>query len=472
MTTTPLTEIEKKVLEIIKPKPSEYKLLENVYEKIREHLETGFKKIGVDVEVTLQGSVAHDTWLSGDLDLDVFILFPENISIEEIRGKYFKVLVELAEKLGKVELRYAEHPYVHLVINGVKADLVPAYRVDSADKAKTAVDRTPFHTQYVNSRLTPELRDHVRLLKKFMKSIGVYGAEIKVKGFSGYAVELLVITYKGFRNVLEKASKWKPPVYVNTLEDENEFKRIIKILRKRYPDSLIYMPDPVDPLRNTTASVSRKSMALFNIASNCYLANPSPEFFATQKPSVDLSRLVEYLENRCVVLVKLPIPEPLPPDVLWGELYRIADRAVKVLANHEFYVIDYSVWSDEKEQAIIALEIDFCTKNSPRLYKGPEFWYWNRVQDFIMKHIERGSYGPWISSDGSLLALGKRKYSDVVSLLIDRSWEYVIAPHFRNTRPTVRILDKEYLESASGDLREWLEGFIIKRPFWMEKCIG
>jgi tRNA adenylyltransferase (EC 2.7.7.25) len=54
----------------------------------------------------------------------------------------------------------------------------------------------------VISNLHREQKDEVRLLKKFMKGIGVYGAEIKVKGFSGYVAELLVYFYDSFRNVL------------------------------------------------------------------------------------------------------------------------------------------------------------------------------------------------------------------------------------------------------------------------------
>jgi tRNA nucleotidyltransferase (CCA-adding enzyme) len=43
----------------------------------------------------------------------------------------------------------------------------------------------------------------VRLLKKFMKGTGVYGAEIKIGGFSGYLCELLILKYRSFAQTIE-----------------------------------------------------------------------------------------------------------------------------------------------------------------------------------------------------------------------------------------------------------------------------
>jgi tRNA nucleotidyltransferase (CCA-adding enzyme) len=63
----------------------------------------------------------------------------------------------------------------------------------------SATDRTPF-IHYVKKRLGKTLQDDVRLLKKFMQGIKVYGAEIKTGGFSGYLCELLILHYGSFAN--------------------------------------------------------------------------------------------------------------------------------------------------------------------------------------------------------------------------------------------------------------------------------
>ena len=76
------------------------------------------------------------------------------------------------------EEKYAEHAYVHARVNGFDVDLVPCYLVEDASKLKSAVDRTPFHTKYVASKIVG-LEGDVLLLKQFLKGIGVYGSELK-----------------------------------------------------------------------------------------------------------------------------------------------------------------------------------------------------------------------------------------------------------------------------------------------------
>ena len=157
--------IEQKVLEKIKPKPEEYREVEKVFSIIKEAIESVLKKHKIEAEITLQGSIAHDTWLSGDHDLDIFVLFPKNWEIDELKTKGFNLLLEAAKNIGNYEIKYAEHPYVRVRINNFQADLVPAYKLDHPSEIKTAVDRTPFHTKYLNSKLNDYLRDQVRLLK-------------------------------------------------------------------------------------------------------------------------------------------------------------------------------------------------------------------------------------------------------------------------------------------------------------------
>ena len=470
---TELSDLELSVLEQIRPKPEEYRLINEVYSYVKDVIESHFRRIGVEVEASLQGSVAHDTWLSGDRDIDVFILFPKDTPIEKLKGEYFREIVEISKKLGSVELRYAEHPYVKVYVKGVDVELVPAYKLDSPKEIRTAVDRTPFHTKFVNSKLTSELRDHVRLLKQFMKTIGVYGAEVKVRGFSGYVAELLVIVYGGFRKVLEATSKWRPPVYINSLGvSDREFRSVVNKLRKKYPDSIIYLPDPVDWERNTAANVSRESLSKFVVAAQCYLNKPSTVFFEKKTRNVSYEELLSMLDNRCLLVVELDITEKLPPDVLWGELRRVADRAFKVLRNHDFHAIDYSIWSDEETIAYIVFELEVCVKNYPKLYVGPAFWKKERVIDYIGKHLLRDSIGPWISKDGELLALGKRKYIDAKDVLVDRAWEYLVAPHFRGVKPRVYYV-KEVLKELFGKngVRDWIVTAILKREPWIESCI-
>lgn len=464
-----LSRLELEVLEKIKPKPEEYDLVWSTYSRIASTIDSVLREAGIEAEVSIQGSIAHDTWLSGDRDLDVFVLFPENWRKEDLEEKALPLLVEVARRLGEYELMYAEHPYVRVRIGSVEADVVPGIKLRDPSKIKTAVDRTPFHTLYVNSVLTREQRDHVRLLKKFMKAINVYGAEVKTRGFSGYAVELLIAVYGSFRRVLEAASKWKPPVFVDTLGGRltSELK---KHLLSKYPDSCIYMPDPVDPGRNVTANVSLKSLFTFVLASKCYLKNPDPVFFE-EPPEPALSELLEASTGRCIVFLFYKLRDKLPPDVIWGEAQRVSTRLARFLEVHNISVIDYSAWTDERELAVVAVEVESCKLPAYKYYKGPCIAHEEeRVEKFIAKHAKHG-FGPWITSTGCLDALDRRGFTSVAELVNNRWEEFTVAPHLRSIKPVVEeASQKVYEEVLARGGGKWLREFIFKIPHWMAKC--
>lgn len=466
-----LSELEQRVLLKIKPRPEEYSLLLSTYDKIASVLRKTLSTHGIEADITLQGSIAHDTWLSGDRDLDIFVLFPSDWSREDLEKKGFSLILEASKELGYYELRYAEHPYVRVKLGGVEADIVPGLKLLDPSSAKTAVDRTPFHTRYVNSVLNSELRDHVRLLKKFMKTIGVYGAEVKTRGFSGYAVELLVIAHNGFRNVLEAASKWKPPVFINTL-GEKLTKDLMRELRSKYPDSCVYMPDPVDPLRNVTASVNLRSLSSFIIASRCYLKNPDSVFFEDNS-LVDSSRIIESIRDRCIIFITYKLREDLPPDVIWGEAFRVSSTLAKILDLLDLRVIDYSAWTNERNTAVIGVELDECYLNKFKHYRGPCIAHEEeRLVNFMRKHLGKG-YGPWVTHNGCLDSLDRRTTTDVVELLRSRWLEFTVSPHFKLVKPSVEIASVDVVEwLISSGAGKWLRDFVLKTPVWMEKCIS
>ncbi len=456
-----LGEVELRVLEKIRPRREEYVYVEERYRRIRRVIEEVLREKGVEGEVSLEGSFAKDTWLSGEYDLDIFLLLPPSYTKQDIREKILPILIEVGRRIGYYETRYAEHPYVRVRLDSVEADIVPAIKVPSPSEIKTAVDRTPFHTRYVMERLEPWQRDHVRLLKKFMKGIRVYGAEVRVKGFSGYMAELLIIKYGGFRETLKAASEWKPPVYI-----EIDGLRP-HVLRRRYRDSVMFLPDPVDPLRNVAAAVSPRALATFILASSCYLAKPSMEYFFPPPP-MPLSP--ETLRDRCVVAVVFTLGEKLPPDTLWGELHRVRDRAVKILANYGFTPIYADAWSDEERHAAIVVELEQCVLPPYKQYSGPPAWVAGRARSFLAKHLGRSVAGPWIDYEGRLSSLDPRRIREAAALLREMWSQYITAPHLRRSEWVV-VAAGEAVEMLGEGYAAWLSQFLERRPAWMRSCI-
>ena len=116
------------------------------------------------------GSIARDTWVKGDRDLDVFMLFSPDLPREVLEAEGLALARSVARKFTDTFCeKYAEHPYINATIESIDVDLVPCYNVASAASIQSAVDRTPFHTRYITEKING-LVDDVLLAKQFAKA--------------------------------------------------------------------------------------------------------------------------------------------------------------------------------------------------------------------------------------------------------------------------------------------------------------
>ncbi|WP_173424941.1 nucleotidyltransferase domain-containing protein, partial [Natrinema salifodinae] len=173
----------------VDPDDDERDRLREVADRLMDRAETAATELCDGADVLQVGSTARNTWISGDRDIDVFVRFPPELDRE--------TLEEHGLEVGHATLpegheEYAEHPYVKGEVEGFDVDVVPCFRLESATEIRSAVDRTPFHTRYLQTRLDEDLAAAVRVTKQFLKGIGVYGSDLRTQGFSGYLTELLV----------------------------------------------------------------------------------------------------------------------------------------------------------------------------------------------------------------------------------------------------------------------------------------
>ncbi len=157
------------VLKKIKPTEAERKELMAVQDELAAEVKAAAEKLCVpDIFVKMVGSAARGTWLSGTHDIDVFISFPEETSRKDLEIRGMGIAREVAKHAEYAEDRHAEHPYLNIVYKGFDVDLVPCFRVCSACQLKSAVDRTPFHNEFIKSRIKGR-EDDVLLMKQFMR---------------------------------------------------------------------------------------------------------------------------------------------------------------------------------------------------------------------------------------------------------------------------------------------------------------
>ena len=188
-----------KVSKKVTPNEDERTRIETLAETIRQRVNKICEMNKFDADVRIDGSVAKNTWLSKEADVDIFIRVPRHLTRDEFERKCLMIAKMSMKGYRNVE-RFAEHPYLEAWVNKVRINIVPCYNVEKG-KWQSATDRTPYHTEYMKKKLDDNLRREVRLLKKLMKSTGIYGAEIKINGFSGFLCEVLTLHSNSFKNV-------------------------------------------------------------------------------------------------------------------------------------------------------------------------------------------------------------------------------------------------------------------------------
>ncbi|MEM5790645.1 MAG: CCA tRNA nucleotidyltransferase [Candidatus Aenigmatarchaeota archaeon] len=409
--------IFKEVLAYIKPKPEEREKLNKIAKKVLEIANEEAKKI--QGRAILAGSVTRDTWLADKMEFDIFLLLPPSLPEKKLEEFGLTIGKEIIERVkGKYKIEYAQHPYVSGEVRGVRVDIVPCYEVKSPEKIKSAVDRTPFHVKYVEKNLTTQMSNEVRLLKQFLKANGIYGADAKTQGFSGYLCELLIIYYKKFIELLKNCVNWKPGEIID-LEGFYKVSEYPK-LRKKFKEEALIVIDPVDRNRNVAAAVSSENLYIFKKIAKEFLINPSGKLFFQKeiKPLEENELILNQIKRRTeIILLKFKAPKVVP-DILWPQLRRSAERLEKILRENEFVVLRKDVYTDEKENAIILFEMEVSKLPFVQKRVGPKIFDLDDSERFLKKYKGEALVGPFIENNKWCFEV-KRKFLTAREKLFD-----------------------------------------------------
>jgi len=374
------------VLSKIKPKSKEKDSIDAVYSKLSSNVKDILKKKNIDAELELSGSFSRDTWLAMNRDIDIFIILPYDCKYqpEEIIS-FIKEGIDLPW-----EKRHANHPYLYSVMDGVEIEIIPCYQYKTDRKIRSAVDRSPKHKVFVKDNLPVGSNDEVRLLKQFMTGIGVYGAEIKTHGFSGYLVELLIIYFQGkFLEVIKNAQTLlKAPIKFT----ENE----VDVKTKRLQNDALIVIDPVDSSRNVASAVSEESLTNFVAAAELFIAQPKIEFFFPKELIVTNKILSEIKESSIYYTAIIHQRSKIVDDVLWGQLRKFESGLFGFLTSQGINPLKIgSTLSNKKIITIVVSEYNFTPEKVWIL--GPPVGI-TSSEKFLEKYQNKSStiYGPKI----------------------------------------------------------------------------
>lgn len=452
--------IERKVLEQVRPPEEQVKKLEMVTRDLCARVRDIGQYFDTSVEPFVAGSVAKNTHLK-DPDVDIFMLFPTDVPMEEVTEKGLAI----ARSIIEGEEKYAQHPYLQGTFEGFSIDMVPAYKLKDTSSLMTAVDRTPFHVKYINNILLKEQRDEVRLFKQFLKGIGKYGAEESIQGFSGYLLELMVIHYGNFHAALKGLSSYGPGTQLDTFHLMRDDDLPEKGDVGQFDNPMVFI-DPVDYKRNVASSVSLDTLGFTIQAARAYLKRPRMTFFFPNPPDVlSRQRLEGLMKDRetKVVGINLPVFHE-NADVVHGQL-RKAVRAITRLCNRSGFPVLHSSYNVLGKICITLFEFEVSHLPVVYVHHGPRVGEGNEAE-FMEKWStsERTLVGPYVE-DGSWRVDVIRTQTTVEDLLYAEIPTLSLGKHI-NTEVAKDLSVLGHEELMHKMYRPTLTRFFLRRPPW------
>ena len=364
-----------------------------IADRVYKLVEKEIQKYSEVIELEFGGSYAKDTWLSKNADIDIFIKFKKNVSEEKLENISKEIGFESLKKYSPY-VRYSQHPYVEAKIKDTKINIVPCYDVKIGEW-KSAADRSPFHTKFMKKSLTLKMKNEVRILKTFLKSNKIYGAEIAKQGFSGYISEVLILEFGSFENLIKSISKIK----------ENQ---IIGKTSKSFDTSIIVI-DPIDSNRNLAAAISNENIGKFILICRALKQKPSLEFFKTKKLKISN----KFWNNLLVVKFEF---KTRSPDIIWGQIKRATSTLSTQLELGGFTVLRSKSHTDQQKEAYLIFFLE-----SPKIAeiyqkKGPEFFREDSTHSFISKNLKDAEL-VWVGNNRKVISLEKRKHTDAANFM-------------------------------------------------------
>lgn len=373
----------------VEPTAAERDRLERVAEQVTARAREAIADLPVSADVLRVGSTARDTWLADDRDIDVFVRFPSTISRDELE-RYGLAVGRQVLPDGREE--FAEHPYVSGTVDGFDVDLVPCYRIETATEARTAVDRTPFHTAHVQSVLTPRLASDVRVAKQFLTGCGIYGSDLRTRGFSGYLTELLVIEYDGFVAFARAVADWRPPVRLDPADHG-----------VRQFDAPLVVIDPTDPERNVAAVLTEGNVARLQHHARLLLAAPAASAFTADEPNpLSETAVRDHIDARGTTPIALTCPRPtVVEDQLYPQLEKSLSGICDALDRAGLEILRRAGFVDESgDRLVFFAELASPERPSVERHAGPPVHVRSHAERFYDQYKDDGDvYGPFIAGD-------------------------------------------------------------------------
>lgn len=367
-------ELLKDIVKEIKPSREEEK-------EVRKKVQGFIKRIKIKgAKPVLGGSGEKGTWLRGQFDADIFVLF----NLGKFRDKDISGVLEKSLKKGfkKISRVHGSRDYFQVYEGEFLFEVIPILGIKKTQEAENITDISPLHAAWVKKKVNEKLRDEVRLMKHFCRAHEIYGAESYIQGFSGYVCEILIVYYGSFLNILKQSAKWKE----KTVIDINKYwknKNVLMELNKSKLQSPLIVIDPVQKDRNAAAALSSEKFEKFKGVAKRFLKKPSKEFFI--KKEIKMEELIKKAQNKKLVVLEI---EPITgkEDVVGSKLLKSLNYIKDRLEENEFRVLEHGWKWDKKKGAVFWFIFDKKDLEEFKKQVGPPMQAVQFGMEFKEKH--------------------------------------------------------------------------------------
>jgi len=235
-------------------------------------------------EIFVGGSIAKGTLIKKDkYDVDIFVRFDKKYKDKEVS--------EILAKILEGKRIHGSRDYFQIQKENLIFEIVPTIKIKKPEEARNVTDLSYFHVKYIKNKIKGKknLAQEIMLAKAFCYANSCYGAESYIKGFSGYALELLVSYYGSFLKFM-KTVKDKEKIILDPEKHYKNKNEVLLELNESKLQSPIIFVDPTYKQRNALAALSEETFEKFKNICNNFLKNPGKSFFGKKDFGEELKK--------------------------------------------------------------------------------------------------------------------------------------------------------------------------------------
>lgn len=284
-----INKILKEQINLVKPENEVVDDIKKISKEFCNNLRNKLRKYKIKADIFIGGSLAKGTLVktSDNLyDVDVFVRFDKKYSENKIQELLKKVLIKGINRV------HGSRDYYQFKVNNIIIEIIPVLKIKNPKEARNVTDLSYFHVNYILKKIKKykKLSDEIIIAKAFTHSQNCYGAESYIKGFSGYAIELLIIYYGSFLKFIKEIASSNKKIIIDESKSYKKKKDVLMELNEAKILSPIILVDPTFKERNALSGLSDEAFEKFKKACQDFLKNPSKDFFKNKNILDEMKR--------------------------------------------------------------------------------------------------------------------------------------------------------------------------------------